>query len=67
MCIAIGRPIEGISLNGNEWLLNDDDTLMEFDSIKKAKEFLVENGADPGDTLEDCFVYKNVNEVQRGG
>lgn len=46
MSIVIGRPIEGISLNGNEWLLNEDGTMMEFNSTENAKKFLENEGVE---------------------
>lgn len=42
--IIVGRPINGISLNGLEWLLDDEDEVMEFDSEEQATAFLQENG-----------------------
>jgi hypothetical protein len=48
--IIIGRPIEGIYLNGLEYLLEDDGSKeKEFESKVKAKEFLRE----AGETLSD--------------
>jgi hypothetical protein len=48
--IVIGRPVEGIYLNGLEFLLEDDGSKeMEFESKEKAVEFLRE----AGETLSD--------------
>ncbi|TDY13437.1 hypothetical protein [Meridianimaribacter flavus] len=60
--IKIGRAIEGISLNGKEWLLDSNNELMTFDSVNDAKEFLKENGFDSlsEDELEDAFFYEEV-------
>lgn len=33
---AIGRSINGISLNGQEFVCNPDDTVMKFSSIRRA-------------------------------
>lgn len=60
--IIIGRPINGISINGLEYLLNDDQTEMEFADKDSAKQFLRENGfADlTDDELEDSFVFEEI-------
>jgi hypothetical protein len=42
--IVIGRPINGISLNGLEWLLDDNGDLIRFSDIGSACSFLLENG-----------------------
>ncbi len=63
MSIVIGRPIEGISLNGNEFLLNDDGELMEFNTVKDAQTFLGGHGVE-GDDLEDCFVYRDITDKE---
>jgi hypothetical protein len=57
--ILIGRPINGISLNGLEFLLDDKNEPMEFADKDKAKEFLKANGyADFSDEeLEDAFNF----------
>lgn len=54
--VIVGRPINGIALNGNEWLLDDKDRAMVFDNKEKAKEFLTEQGY--GSELEDNFVFE---------
>jgi len=38
--ITVSRPINGISINGDEWLLNENDEAMEFSSIKEAMIYL---------------------------
>ena len=42
--VTVSRPINGISTNGNEDLLNEDGTVMEFTSLSAATEFLREAG-----------------------
>ena len=44
--IVISKPINGISLNGDEYLLDEDNEVMEFDAIEIAKEFLIKNGVE---------------------
>ena len=40
MKYKIGRAINNITINGNEYVLDDKGKIMDFNSIKKAKEFL---------------------------
>ena len=58
MEIVIGRYINGIALNGVEYLTNADGDLVNFESKEKAKDFLRDNVTDNEDDLECCFVYK---------
>ena len=58
--IIIGRPINGISLNGDEYLLDSDNNVMKFDCIQAAKDFLLENHI-LADQL-DQFNYVEANE-----
>jgi hypothetical protein len=57
--IIIGRPINGISLNGLEYLLNEDQTEMEFKDKETAKQFLREHGHDDwtDEELEDSYMF----------
>lgn len=55
--VIVGRPIEGISLNGLEYVLDDEGDIRYFDSIDNAKAFLRENGYDDK-TMEDCLVFR---------
>lgn len=57
--VIIGRPINGISLNGIEYALeNDKGEYKHFDSIEAAKQFLRSEGVQDEDELDDCFVYQ---------
>ena len=60
--IKIGRAIEGVSLNGIEWLLDEENDIMTFSSRENAKEFLKENGFDSftEEELEDSFFYEEI-------
>jgi len=42
--IRVYRYPEGISLNGKEYLLNEDNSIMLFDDEPQAKAFLIEKG-----------------------
>lgn len=44
--VIVGRPINGIPINGYEYLLNDDDTIRIFDSEDDAKKFFRDLGLD---------------------
>lgn len=60
--VIVGRPINGISINGLEYLLNNDGNEMEFENKEQAVMFLRENGyADYSDEMiEDSFIFKEV-------
>ena len=45
--IIVGRPINGISINGLEYVLHDDGRTMEFANEKAAKDYLLQKGVDP--------------------
>ncbi len=56
--IVIARAIEGISINGKEYLLDDDGNAMEFADKQAAKDFLRENGCDLTDEeMADSFDF----------
>ena len=60
MSIVIGRPINGISINGLEYLMNEDNTdYKKFDSVNEAKQFLNSLMNEPltDDELEDSFMH----------
>lgn len=58
--IIIGKPINGISLNGDEYLLDEHGEFMEFDSPETAKQFLRDNGFQDfsDDEISDSFNFK---------
>ena len=63
MAIIIGKPINGIALNGLEYLMNDEGTSeKEFDNIELAKNFLLDNGYEgfTDEELEDSFIFEEV-------
>jgi len=51
----IGRHINGISLNPLEYVLNEDETVMEFDTKEKALKFYLDAGGNQKD-IDDGFV-----------
>jgi hypothetical protein len=50
--VIIGRPVNGISINGLEWLLDDDEP-MRFIDGNTAKQFLLDNG----EIAENIYTY----------
>jgi hypothetical protein len=59
MSIVIGRPINGISINGLEYLLGEDGEYKQFESREEAKTFLNSMFEEPltDDQLEDSFMF----------
>ena len=59
MSIIIGRPINGISLNGNEFLLDNEGNFIEFENSTIAKQFLIDNGHEnwSDDDLTDAYNF----------
>lgn len=62
--IKIGRPIEGISLNGLEWLLTGGGEIMKFESTQDAIKFLRQNGFETlsEEDIEDSFIFEDDDE-----
>lgn len=44
MSISVGRPINGISINGLEYLLDDDGNIRLFSDENEAKDWLTSQG-----------------------
>ncbi|MDR0759585.1 MAG: hypothetical protein LBF74_05675 [Treponema sp.] len=49
MKITISRPIGGISINGDEYVLDEDGCALAFDSVEAAICYLADNGFTIGD------------------
>lgn len=62
MRYAIGRPIEGVTLNGKEYVLDDDGELMTFDSAEDALDFLKACGLTDEDIEEQGIVIEEVRQ-----
>lgn len=62
--IEIGRAIDGISLNGLEWLLDDEGQILKFESRNEAMDFLRDNGFDnlSDEELENSFYFKDTED-----
>jgi len=64
--IQVGKAINGISINGNEWLLDDENNVMEFNSKDEAKDFLRENGVDIDiEEVEESFTFFDTDKQER--
>ena len=61
--ILVGRAIDGISINGLEYLLDDSGKPKEFDNVHQAKMFLRENGFHflSDEELENAFAFTETN------
>ena len=59
MKTIVSKPINGISINGDEYLLNDDGSTMEFNSKEEAIQFLIGNDI-PKEVAEEM----NFTEVE---
>jgi hypothetical protein len=61
--ILIGRAINGISINGLEYVLDDLGKPREFENINQAKMFLKANGFEflSDEELEDAFTFTETN------
>lgn len=62
--IIIGRYINGVSLNGLEYLLNPDGTEVRFKSVDQAKQYLLDNGVSEAD-VDECFVFQELRSMGR--
>jgi hypothetical protein len=56
--VIVGRPINNVSINGLEWLLDDNNKLMRFTDGNQAKHFLLDNG----EISENIYSYWFENE-----
>lgn len=61
--IAVGRHVNGITINPLEYLLDDEGDLMTFESEETAKEFLAEKGFSKDDMY--WMVFEEVDDVKQ--
>lgn len=57
--IIVGRPINGITLNDLEYLLDESGDIMKFKSKEHAVHYLKEHGADDEEIYYMSFIYTN--------
>jgi hypothetical protein len=60
--ITISRPINGISINGDEYLLDESGKALEFETVKEAIRFFTEHNFVIRDLLDFDFHFE-----ERGG
>ena len=62
--ITIARPIGETTLNGLEWLLNRDGSIMKFESEEEAKKFLRTNGFKKltDEALENSCIFEEEDD-----
>lgn len=63
MSFLIGRPINGVSLNGNEYVLGDDGNPRVFTDMVSAKQFLAGKGLTELDIEAEGIVFVEQEEV----
>ena len=56
MSVIVGRPINGISINGLEYLLDPDNNAARFEGVGEAKQAMRNLGFEE-EHVEDYFVY----------
>jgi hypothetical protein len=59
-CITISNPINGIPINGDEYLLDDNRSVLKFHTVKEAIRYLVEHNCEIRDLLDFDF---NIEEA----
>jgi len=61
--ILVARPIENITINGNEWLLAENGNPMQFINKETACEYLKMNGFSgiSIEELEDSFLFEEID------
>ena len=59
--VVIGRPINGISINGLEYVLDENGDEMLFESEAEAKQFLIDNGFTEEDIENQGIVFVDEN------
>lgn len=60
----IGRPIDGISINGLEYLMDDDNKVMEFDSKESITSFITDSlGVEDPEDIEE-LIWEAESELE---
>lgn len=62
MSILIKRPINGITINGFEYVLDDNGDEITFDTLEDAKAFLAQHGYDENDIDAEGIEFEEVTE-----
>ena len=64
--VIVGRPINGISINGLEWLVDEDGYVEIFVGIDQAKEYLRSKGV-TDEEMEDLTFKESIGTCKRCG
>ena len=64
--VVVGRPINGITINGLEWLLTDEGEVMIFDSEEQAKQFPKDHSV-TDEALEEAVFLHSIGTCFRCG
>lgn len=64
MSYIIGRPIGGISLNGLEYLLDEDQNVLTFESVKSAEAHLIDIGFSQS-VIDNGIIIKKESEYEQ--
>ena len=59
--LVIGRPINGVWINGLEYVLNDDGSIRMWESHDSAETFLMTHG-ETKESIEENYVIENYDE-----
>ncbi len=65
--IAIGKPICGISLNGNEYALDDEGNIRTFRKTRAAFRFLRRHGISRHDAEDIGISFKQIHTEDNAG
>lgn len=60
--VMIGRPINGISINGNEYVCDEKGRVIVFDDENDARTFLKEKGYTDEEIEKDDIVFENIGK-----
>lgn len=60
--VIIGKPLGGVSLNGNEYLLDENGEVMSFTTVQDAKNFLKQNDVSEEDIEAEGIIFEEVSE-----
>lgn len=60
--VIIARPLRGVSLNGNEYLLDENGEAMSFTTVQDAKNFLKQNDVSEEDIEAEGIIFEEVSE-----
>lgn len=60
--VIIGKPLGGVSLNGNEYLLDENGEAMSFPTVQEAKNFLKQNDVSEEDIEAEGIIFEEVSE-----